>query len=171
MVFPYYAKLSRAQKAVYRKSDAIEKVPVPDVTALWPLIIELQTALQAEDRKSVQAIIGRLLVGLSRAVGVSAVNVKVLPARPSRNWGELHGLYEREEGTTAQISVWMRTAKNKKVVAFKTFLRTVLHELCHHLDYELYKLDDSLHTEGFFKRESSLFHQLVTDQNREQEQI
>ncbi len=45
--------------------------------------------------------------------------------------------------------------------AFRTFLRTLLHEICHHLDYELLKLDDSFHTEGFFKRESSLFNQLV----------
>ena len=58
------------------------------------------------------------------------------------------------------ITVWMRTAKNKKIVAYRSFLRTVLHELCHHLDYELLGLKDSLHTEGFFKRESSLFKQL-----------
>ena len=55
----------------------------------------------------------------------------------------------------------MRTAQHKRVVAFRTFLRTLLHELCHHLDYELLKLEDSFHTEGFFKRESSLFKQLV----------
>jgi hypothetical protein len=59
------------------------------------------------------------------------------------------------------ITVWMRTAAKKHVVAFKTFLRTVLHEICHHLDYELYGLEESFHTEGFFKRESSLFHQTV----------
>jgi hypothetical protein len=58
----------------------------------------------------------------------------------------------------------MRTAKQKRVVAFKTFLRTLLHELCHHLDYELLKLPDSFHTDGFYKRESSLFHQLVPDE-------
>jgi hypothetical protein len=40
-------------------------------------------------------------------------------------------------------------------------LRTLLHELNHHLDYEVLKLEDSFHTEGFFKRESSLFKQLV----------
>jgi len=30
-----------------------------------------------------------------------------------------------------------------------------------HLDYEHLRLPDSFHTEGFFKRESSLFYQLV----------
>ena len=30
----------------------------------------------------------------------------------------------------------MRTAQRAQVVKFKTFLRTLLHELCHHLDYQ-----------------------------------
>jgi hypothetical protein len=55
----------------------------------------------------------------------------------------------------------MRTARQRRVVAFRTFLRTLLHELGHHLDYEHLRLADSFHTEGFYKRESSLFHQLV----------
>jgi hypothetical protein len=59
------------------------------------------------------------------------------------------------------MSLWMRTAKHKRIVAFRSFLRTFLHEFCHHLDYHLYNLPDSYHTEGFYKRESSLFHQLV----------
>jgi hypothetical protein len=58
----------------------------------------------------------------------------------------------------------MRTAKRKQVVAFKTFLRTVLHELCHHLDYEYFGLEDSFHTEGFYQRESNLFYSLTGTQ-------
>ena len=55
----------------------------------------------------------------------------------------------------------MRTAAKQQVVAFRTFLRTLLHELCHHLDYERYALEDSYHTEGFFARESALMRQLA----------
>jgi uncharacterized damage-inducible protein DinB len=57
----------------------------------------------------------------------------------------------------------MRTARQKRVVAFRTYLRTLLHEVGHHVDYTLLRLPESYHTEGFYKRESSLFHQLVTD--------
>jgi hypothetical protein len=57
----------------------------------------------------------------------------------------------------------MRTVRHRRVVAFRTFLRTLLHELCHHLDYVHLGLADSYHTEGFFKRESSLFRQLVPE--------
>jgi hypothetical protein len=55
----------------------------------------------------------------------------------------------------------MRTAQRRQVVKFRTFLRTLLHELCHHLDYELLRLADSFHTEGFYKRESSLLRQIL----------
>jgi hypothetical protein len=99
------------------------------------------------------------------SIAVPPLRIKVLAVRPSASWGEMHGLYEPDEGrASAVISLWMRTAKHRRVVAFKSFLRTLLHELCHHLDYELYKLPDSFHTEGFYKRESSLFHQLVEAQ-------
>jgi hypothetical protein len=57
--------------------------------------------------------------------------------------------------------VWMRTAAFGRVVAFRTFLRTLIHELCHHLDFTYLELPHSFHTEGFFKRESSLVHQLA----------
>jgi hypothetical protein len=90
--------------------------------------------------------------------------VEVLAVRPSAEWGELHGLYTASESGPARIQVWMRTARHRRVVAFRTFLRTLLHEVGHHLDYELLHLPDSLHTEGFFRRESSLFRQLVGEQ-------
>jgi hypothetical protein len=90
--------------------------------------------------------------------------VQVLAARPHAKWGELHGLYTAERGKIPTIQLWMRTAKQRRVVAFRTYLRTLLHEVGHHLDYTLLRLRDSYHTEGFYKRESSLFHQLVTDQ-------
>jgi hypothetical protein len=88
---------------------------------------------------------------------VPKVRVRVLAKRPIDGYGELHGLYEPEDGRIPpRLSVWMRTAQKQQVVAFKTFLRTVIHELCHHLDYELFALEETFHTEGFYKRESSL---------------
>ncbi|MGH2399938.1 MAG: hypothetical protein ACRDF6_08835, partial [bacterium] len=78
----------------------------------------------------------------------------------------LHGLYTAERGKIPRIQLWMRTAKQKRVVAFRTYLRTMLHEVGHHIDYALLRLPDSFHTEGFYKRESSLFHQLMPDAAR-----
>jgi hypothetical protein len=94
---------------------------------------------------------------------IAAAEVQVLAARPSSRYGELHGLYTSEPPRPPRIQVWMRTARHRRVVAFRTFLRTLLHEVGHHLDYQHLKLADSFHTEGFFKRESSLFYQLVPE--------
>lgn len=162
MPYAYYAKLRPKQKAIYRRSDEIETLRLPGAWSLGPLVKDLEGALRAEDRALVEKLVRQLTGGILQALKVRPVSIKVLAARPSDDWGELHGLYEQtHEGRRARITVWMRTARHKRVVAFKTFLRTVLHEICHHLDYELLKLEDSFHTEGFFKRESSLFHQLA----------
>jgi hypothetical protein len=164
MVFAYYNKLSAAQKRIYRRSDGIHTVSLPEPAGLHPLIPRLSTALEREDRATVEQQCCGIADGIVARLGVPPLRVRVLAVRPSASWGELHGLYEPGQGRAhAVITLWMRTVKLKRVVAFKAFLRTLLHELCHHLDYELYKLPDSFHTEGFYKRESSLFHQLVPD--------
>ncbi len=163
MPFEYYKRLSRAQQAVYRRSDAVTEVRLPRPADLHPLVEDLAAALATESRARTQAATERLILGLCRALGVPPVRVEVLAARPHARWGELHGLYTTEPGRRPRIQLWMRTAKQRRVVAFRTYLRTLLHELGHHLDYTRLRLPDSLHTEGFYKRESSLFHQLVPD--------
>ncbi len=167
MVFSYYKKLSATQKRIYRKSDEIHAVPVPKGETLRPLIVRLNSALELENRGQTEEICRTLAEGMAGRLGVPALRVKVLAVRPSAKWGELHGLYELAEGkASAVITLWMRTAKHHRVVAFRAFLRTFLHEFCHHLDYHLYRLPDSFHTEGFYKRESSLFHQLMPTNER-----
>ena len=91
----------------------------------------------------------------------SAVAVQVLAIRPISSTGELHGLYTRDRGRPPRLQVWMRTARHCRVVAFRTFLRTLLHELCHHLDLHHLGLALTYHTDGFYKRESSLVRQLL----------
>jgi DinB superfamily len=163
MPFSYYTRLTRSQQAVYRKSDEIAEVRLPQPAALHPAVTALTTALASEDRPQVQRATERLIRDLTDALGVSPVQVEVLAARPHAKWGELHGLYTVERGKPPKIQLWMRTAKQRRVVAFRTYLRTLLHEVGHHLDYALLRLRDSYHTEGFYKRESSLFHQLVAE--------
>ncbi|MBW1806557.1 MAG: hypothetical protein JRJ19_10110 [Deltaproteobacteria bacterium] len=161
MPFPYYQRLTANQKAIYRLSDKVSEIRLNNVRKLQSFAADLDQALQSERRIEVQQAVNRLCRQICKDLKVEKVNVKVLLKRPSDAEGELHGLFVREEGETAQLTVWMRTAKQKKVVAFKTFLRTLLHELCHHLDYSLLNLADTFHTEGFFRRESSLTEQLV----------
>jgi hypothetical protein len=163
MPFPYYDRLSERHKAIYRRSDEVPSLALPAAGELHAAVVELGRALARDDRRGLEAAAGQLLLGLVRQLGLPAVGVAVLAARPSAGWGELHGLYTREERREARIQLWMRTARHKRVVAFRTFLRTLLHEFGHHVDYEYLRLAESFHTEGFFRRESSLFRQLVPE--------
>jgi hypothetical protein len=162
LVFDYYHKLSPAQQAVYRRSDAITQVALNRRHGLQARVAALRVALEAGRCRQVASDSRALLTDLTERLEVPRVRVKVLAVRPHDDWGELHGMYEPGEARRmACVTLWMRTAKRQQVVAFRTFLRTLLHELCHHLDYLLYQLDDSFHTEGFYQRETSLFRQLV----------
>jgi hypothetical protein len=154
--FPYYYRLSRADKAIYRESDSYDRIEIPDPRALRVPTKRLEEALLRDDRIDVERSAQRLLSDLCSQLNVDPVSVRVLDVRPSNAESELHGLYVREEERTPVIHVWMRTAAKKHVVSFRTFLRTLLHELCHHMDYELLELADSFHTEGFFQRESAM---------------
>jgi len=166
MPFDYYDNLSARQQVTYRKSDRVTEIALEDAPRLAALADRVRVALETDKPGPVQQAVAALDEGLVSSLGVAPVSVKVLARRPSRAGEELHGLYEREEGRRPLITVWMRTAKQRRTVTFRTFLRTFLHELCHHLDYELLGLADTFHTEGFFKRESSLVRALVPTRSR-----
>jgi hypothetical protein len=161
MPFAYYQRLSARERAIYRRSDGVTSLVLPRPRELHGLVAELRSALESEERPAIEAAALGLASGLGSQLGLPPVRIEVLAVRPSADWGELHGLYTREVGRTPRIQLWMRTAHHKRIVAFRTFLRTLLHEVGHHVDYERLELADSFHTEGFFRRESSLFHQLV----------
>jgi hypothetical protein len=163
MPFAYYKRLTARQRRIYDESAAVLRVQLPGAEKMASRVAALARALGKSDRKGTEQASRQLTDAILTALGVPGARVRVLAARPSHDWGELHGLYEPEEGRKPLITVWMRTAQRRQVVAFKTFMRTILHEIMHHLDYELLELDDSYHTEGFYKRESSLFRQLVPD--------
>ena len=161
MPFAYFDRLSPARQRIYLRSDAIDRVELPPGPALEHLVAGMERALAAENRGEVERLGQALLGDLTGRLEVPRVRLRVLSVRPSGDWGELHGLYEPfEDRTPPLITVWMRTVARRQVVAFRSFLRTILHELCHHLDYELYGLPETFHTQGFYKRESSLFAQI-----------
>ena len=165
MPFAYFQRLTRRQQAIYLKSDAVTEMPLARPETLRPLVGELARVLESGNRAPTESSTQALASELARALDLPPVRVKVLAARPHARWGELHGLYETSgrAADTPLITLWMRTARQKRVVAFRTFLRTLLHEIGHHVDYTRLRLGDSFHTQGFYQRESHLFHQLVTD--------
>jgi hypothetical protein len=157
------ARLTPAQQRVYDRSAAITAVPLTPAPQLFDVTHALAEALPTEDLPRVQSLAQTIVNHICTHLGVRAVRVQVHGVRPSNQRGELHGLYTQYAGGSPNdsIQVWMRTAKRGQVVAFRTFLRTLLHEVCHHLDYTYFQLRESYHTEGFFQRESNLFRIIV----------
>jgi hypothetical protein len=167
--FAYYDNLSPEQKRTYRKSDRILRIEWPEAARLLPIAQAIPPVLEAADRAGVERACQALVDAMNAQLATPAVEVRVLERRPSNNAGELQGLYEPDEvtGAAARITVWMRTARKEQVVKFRTFLRTLVHEVCHHLDYELYKLPETFHTQGFYTRESALMRELLGELKQE----
>jgi len=153
-------RLTRAQQRTYDRSNATSSIRLPATARLHAAVAALPDILRSADRARVERAAQLIADEISAALHVSRVRVVVSGSRPVNARGELHGLYTPAHGAPATIKVWMITAKRRQVVAFKTFLRTLLHEICHHLDYASLGLSDSFHTDGFYQRESSLFNQI-----------
>jgi hypothetical protein len=165
MPFAYYERLSVARQRVYRKSDAIATLALPAGADVGVQVAAIRSSLASEDRAKVQVACQALVDALVAAYHVPPMRMRVLAKRRADPAGELYGLYEPgDDGERARITVWMRTAQRKHVVAFRTFLRTLVHEFCHHLDYEMFRLPETFHTEGFYKRESSLANALFAQE-------
>jgi hypothetical protein len=164
VTFDYYSRLGPRQRSIVEKSDRVPGIELRDTQVFQAHVRAIEAGLAGDDRMAVQRAANDLVRALLTQLGVRPVTLKVLAKRPRSASEELHGLYVRDlEDKTAVpvVHVWMRTAAHKRPVARRTFLRTLLHELCHHLDYELLRLADTFHTRGFFRRESSLVRQIL----------
>ena len=168
MALVYYRRFTNAQKRIATKSDALKPIQISQTNNYFEVLNELNCQLDLGNVAYVERASQELIDEICRPLKngnmrVSSARVHVLERRPHDNSGELYGLYEPiDQGRLrARLYVWMKTAKRQQVVAFKTYLRTLVHELCHHLDYEYYGLEDSLHTQGFFRRESAIVKQLI----------
>ncbi len=160
----WWKRLPADERREYERSNAISEVPLPPHESFPKVIAALVEALAADDAVEVQRVSNVLVRGICRTLKTTRAVVRVASDRPHNAGGELHGLYEPgEDGSVAHITVWMLTAKRGEVVAPRTFLRTLLHEVGHHLDMELFDLPESYHSRGFYRRESSLYRILTRD--------
>jgi hypothetical protein len=168
--FAYYDRLDADQKRTYRRSDAIRRVEIPQAASLVPIAKSIEPALAGGDRAAVERACQALVDGINARLAAPPVAVRVLERRPADSGGELQGLYDPDQvtGGRARITVWMRTARRVQVVKFRTFLRTLLHEVCHHLDYEHYGMAETFHTEGFYARESAMTREVLGEPLRDE---
>lgn len=164
----FYRRLSPELRREYDRSDARTTLPLAPSPALAHATAAVIAALAgrspAATRRAAQTLVDEIceaLAAQSRSGRPPRTpKVKVLKTRPRLARSEFHGLYTRFENGDSEIKVWMFTAALKQVVRPRTFLRTLLHEVCHHVDMTWLDLPSSLHTIGFHARESSLLRAL-----------
>jgi hypothetical protein len=151
---PKKAKLSQ-----FVQSERIKTLDLPQQGNLITITKSIESALKTGTTADVRHACTEFLDAASKFYQVPGCGIRVLAARPLRvreNWtSELFGDYSPE---TMLIRVWMRTAVKKDITSFGTFLSTVCHEFCHHLDFQRFEFPDSWHTRGFYERAAALYH-------------
>ena len=169
----FYHRLPLQAQRRYLASDVIDRFPLTPSPAAFTMVANLMHALDGGAPSIVQRASQALLNEVCRLLGVRPVRIEVRSVRPHNSRGELHGLFYprapvRKAATPVRsratspppgeplIVLWMRTAQRHDVVKPRTFLRTLMHELGHYLDYAFLKLADSYHSGGFYQRESFL---------------
>ena len=155
----YFYRLSSRAQRTYLKSDSVERFDYVANMAARNSLDALMRVLEADNIAAATTCARALTAEICRSLLTPPVNVEVRGVRPRNMRGELHGLfypYDPRLRRQPYIVLWMRTAQRHDVVRLKTFVRTLMHEIGHYLDYALLRLEDSYHTQGFFKRESSL---------------
>ena len=149
----------QANRAGFLESDRFRNLELPQNGHPTRIANSIESAMAHGRTAAVRRACADLLAELSEFYKVPACDIRVLAARPLRvreSWtSELFGDYSPD---VMLIRVWMRTAVRKEVTSFGTFLSTLCHEFCHHLDYQKFKFADSWHTRGFYERVGALYH-------------
>ena len=146
-------------RAEYLTSDRLSTLDLPHNSALPDIAKRLESAMKSDRIRDVRTACAEFLTSASDFYRVPDCGIRVLAARPlrvrERGTFELFGDYAPN---TKLIRVWMRTAVRKEITSFGTFLSTLCHEFCHHLDFQLFQFPDSWHTRGFYERAAVLYH-------------
>jgi hypothetical protein len=140
-------------------SDRLTSVPLPPDGRLPAIAASIESAMTAGAASDVRRACDQFLAAAADFYHVPRCAIRVLAARPLRvreySTTELFGDYHP---SSSLIRVWMKTAIRKDVTSFGTFLSTLCHEFCHHLDVQRLGFRNSWHTRGFYERTAALYH-------------
>ncbi|MGA2648021.1 MAG: hypothetical protein ABSF15_25280 [Candidatus Sulfotelmatobacter sp.] len=148
-----------SHRAEYLESDRVKTLDLPHDCRFLIISKSIEAAMKSGTTANVRRTCAEFLESTSEFYEVNDCGIRVLASRPlrvSEHWStELFGDYTPE---TMLIRVWMRTAVRKEITSFGTFLSTLCHEFCHHLDFQKFGFQDSWHTRGFYERAAALYH-------------
>jgi len=149
----------KKSRAEFVESDRTGTLELPRDESLLQIAKTIESAMTAGSAPDVKSASMEFLNICSDFYEVRNCGLRVLAARPLRvreSWtSELFGDYSPD---TMLIRLWMRTAVKKEITSYGTFLSTLCHEFCHHLDFQRFGFSDSWHTRGFYERAAALYH-------------
>lgn len=145
---------------VYEKSNSIDKVGISRFSKKEYQAL-LATCESVKDRQKAAQI---LCDYLCTRLHITHTKVNVINRAQPHSIGCSGRLRSKTLGTytvqTEVITMYNLTAIKKQPVSIKVFAGTLLHEFIHHYDMTYLKLDNSLHTKGFYLRVSDLENKL-----------
>src|SRR2546425_2488769 len=148
----------KTSSARFLQSDRMRTLDLPQDRTLLAIAKSIESGMKAGSSADVRRSCAEFLDFAAAFYEVPSCGFRVLAARPLRvreNWAsELFGDYNPE---SMLIRIWMRTAVRKEITSFGTFLSTLCHEFCHHLDFQRFRFPDSWHTRGFYERTATLY--------------
>jgi hypothetical protein len=152
--------LHEARLAEFRESDRLGTLEMPQDGRLRTPAESIEAAMKSGQSAAVRQACATFLAAAADFYRIGKPQVRVLAARPVsvREGGWASELFGDYDPRTKLIRVWMRTAVRKQVTSYGTFLSTLCHEFCHHLDYARFGFQDSPHTRGFYERTAALYH-------------
>lgn len=149
----------KTRHKLFLDSDRLESLPLPPDDKLTQFAAKIEAAMKTGGAADVNRASEEFLKTACDFYRVPRCTVRILASRPLRvreySTTELFGDYRSD---TKAIRLWMRTAVRKEVTSFGTFLSTLCHEFCHHLDFHRFAFGDSWHTRGFYQRAAVLYH-------------
>ena len=131
------------------KFPALEYRPKAQERELTGKLIESQSASERE------ALGQNLLDSICRSLDIPRARLRVFAERQPHKLHEgklaykLYGVYNCRNAT---IEIANLTSIRKQVVAGKTFLDTLIHELMHHIDRKFLRIPTTPHSPGFYAR-------------------
>ena len=147
------------------KFPALEYRPKAQERELTRKLIESQSASERE------ALGQKLLDSICRNLEIPRSRLRVLNERQPHKMYEgklaskLYGVYYCQN---AMIEIANLTSIRKQVVAGKTFLDTLIHELMHHIDRKFLRIPSTPHSPGFYARIEDLKTKLMRMKGGEQ---
>lgn len=154
------ARVAAERDAMYLKSNAITEIPLKRLNSSY------RTAIIEAGRDTVayrEKLANALVAYVCGALKIPVIDVKVLECSQPHSTNERGSLRCKKLGDYSHVGsmglgirIWNLTAVKRQRVSNKTFLNTLLHELCHHIDCALLGITSSPHTAGFYKRISHL---------------